>query len=105
MHPLNLAERGPTATRMSENHPPVIIRRVIERFPECTREVLRRFLTDDAFRALCEDYDLAAETLRRLETVERSRVESRIDEYRGVLDALEREIAIELSRVGEGRGR
>ena len=82
--------------------PRVLIDRVVERFPERCHEILHLVLADDAFRALCEDYELAAETLRRLETVDRSQVESRIVEYRDLLDALGSEIALELGRLDEG---
>jgi hypothetical protein len=78
---------------------PVVIQTVIQRFPGRPGEIVRYCLEDESFRALCEDYGLAAETLRRLETVERSQVESRIAEYRSLLDDLEREIARELTRL------
>jgi hypothetical protein len=75
---------------------PTLIQHVIDRFPGRPADVVRRFLESESFRALCEDYELATTTLRRLETVERLQVESRIVEYRNLIQDLEKEIAGEL---------
>jgi hypothetical protein len=79
---------------------PTTIQHVIDRFPGRPAEILSRFLESESFRALCEDYELAASTLQRLETVERAQVESRIAEYRSLIRDLETEIAGELGASG-----
>jgi hypothetical protein len=94
--------RTGAAAMVNEPRLPTTIQQVIDRFPGGRpTDVIRRFLESESFRALCEDYELATTTLQRLETVERTQVESRIAEYRSLIRDLEKEIAGELGIAGE----
>jgi hypothetical protein len=71
---------------------PILVRHVMDRFPADAELVLRCALESERFRSLCEDYALALEASRRLEAVDRQIVESRIADYRALMNDLEQEI-------------
>jgi len=82
---------------------PILVKHVMDRFPADAELVLRCALESERFRSLCEDYALALEASRRLESVDRQIVESRIADYRALMSDLEQEIrrTLEIRRRGQ----
>jgi hypothetical protein len=71
---------------------PILVKHVMDRFPADAELVLKCALESERFRSLCEDYALALEASRRLESLERPIVERRIADYRALMSDLEQEI-------------
>lgn len=65
---------------------------VLRLFPDATAVVRRLYLANDEFRGICEDYALACTSLERLKAVATPRPDE-IDDYRAVLEDLERELS------------
>lgn len=61
-------------------------------FPERGDAVSELAMLNETFRSLCEDYGLATETLRLLETRNRPEDVEKMREYRQLLHELEREL-------------
>ena len=71
---------------------------VLERFPSNQKQIVRLFETDDDFRELCLHFAECQTALSKLEgSVASNR--AHIDEYRTLIDELEREIRLEILRV------
>ena len=66
---------------------------VLHRFAADAEVVSRLILEDETFRALCEDYALTKNTLRRFEATNRAQDASKIADYFEVLLDLEHDIA------------
>jgi len=66
------------------------LRAVTERFPDAGKRVAELFETDESFRDLCEDYQVCAATVARLEPS--ASLEQVRKEYAGLLLRLEREL-------------
>lgn len=62
-------------------------------FPGRANDLARLAESNEAFRSLCEDYELAIGTLRQLEMQSRPRNAERIIEYRRLVVELERELS------------
>lgn len=77
---------------------PPEVKPVIDRFPTHADLILRLAARSEGFRAICEDYALAVETLHRFEALGRehagakAQVESKIADYRGIVLDLAQEI-------------
>ncbi|MEO3434320.1 hypothetical protein [Inquilinus sp. CAU 1745] len=78
---------------------PDAVRRAIERFPESAEAIANLAGESEAFRSICEDYDLGLATLRRFES-QLGDNRQRIAEYRTLLLELEREIERALATAG-----
>lgn len=78
---------------------PDAVRRVIERFPESAEAIADLAGDSEAFRSICEDYDLGLATLRQFEA-QFGDNRQRIAEYRTLLLDLEREIELALTKAG-----
>ncbi len=63
---------------------------VVERFPDQQASILRLARSDESFRALCEEYDLARKSYGRLQVSPDRAAE--VAEYRAVIAELEEEI-------------
>jgi hypothetical protein len=87
---------------------PIFIKDVVDRFPGDAVLIARYARGDSGFCSLCEDYALALEVVRRLETSERAMVERRIADYRALMRELEGDIQRMLldirMRRNSGRG-
>ena len=70
---------------------------VLDLFPEKSVAVRERFLRDEAFRGLCEDYALARDTLVRFEAMPDADHRPEVPDYRTVISELETEIATALA--------
>jgi hypothetical protein len=68
-----------------------MFQRVVERFPTCQQQIERLSREDADFREMCQDYDLAAQTLARWSR-SLPKTEARIQEYQLLLQELEAEI-------------
>lgn len=66
---------------------------VIERFPERMQIVRRLYLRDEKFRAICEDFALSIQALRRFEQRPDAQFRPEVEDYRTVLRELEKELA------------
>ena len=71
--------------------------RVLDLFPEKSVTVRERFLRDESFRELCEDYALARDTLVRFEAMPDADHRPEVPDYRTVISELETEIATALA--------
>lgn len=74
------------------------IARIRRLLPERAEEISRLALRNDAFRAICEDYGMALEALKRLEIRNHPLDLEKILEYRALIRDLERELREELAR-------
>lgn len=70
--------------------------RVRRLFPDWAEEVSRLALRSEEFRAICEDYGMALETLELLELRNLPQDVARMWEYRHLIRELERELKYEL---------
>jgi hypothetical protein len=68
-----------------------MLERVVNRFPACQQQIERLSREDADFREMCQDYDLAAQTLARWSR-SLPKTEARIQEYQLLLRELEAEI-------------
>jgi hypothetical protein len=66
---------------------------VVRLFPDRAAELARLAASCEAFRSLCEDYELAVNTLRKLEIQNRPQDAVRMMEYRQLIADLERELS------------
>ncbi len=88
---------------------PSEVKHVIQRFPAQADLIVRLAAQSESFRAICEDYALAIETLQRFETLGRAQlenkaqVERKIADYRGIVLDLAQEIERSLG-IGSERG-
>lgn len=73
------------------------LRRMHERFPLLREQATARFICDETFRDMCEDYNACGETLAHLES-SRAPSEGMHAEYTALLLRLEREL---LRHLGE----
>ena len=86
---------------------PPEVKRVIERFPTQADLILRLAAQSESFRAICEDYALAVESLQRFEALARAQVENKaqverkIADYRGIVLDLAQEIERSLAMGSE----
>ena len=71
--------------------------RVLDLFPEKSVAVRERFLRDESFRELCEDYALARDSLDRFEALPDADRRPEVPDYRTVISELEKEIAVMLA--------
>ena len=62
-------------------------------FPDRADELTRLIASCETFRSLCEDYELAVNTLRQLEIQNRPQDAERQIEYRQLIADLERELS------------
>jgi len=62
-------------------------------FPDRADELARLATSCETFRSLCEDYELAVNTLRQLEAQNRSQDAERTIEYRRLIAELEHELS------------
>jgi hypothetical protein len=62
-------------------------------FPDRADELARLVMSSEAFRSLCEDYELAVNTLQQLEIQGRPQDAERTFEYRRLTADLERELS------------
>lgn len=76
--------------------------RVVGRFPGQSAKMQRLYLHSPDFRALCDDFLLALDTLERFERESEARHHAEIVEYTHLIPELEIEIAIRLSRMDAG---
>ncbi|MDS9469813.1 hypothetical protein RGQ15_19835 [Paracoccus sp. MBLB3053] len=65
---------------------------VIERFPQLSTAVRQLFLRDSEFRAICEDFSLALESLHRFEARPDAPMRTEVDDYRNLVRELEEEL-------------
>ena len=72
------------------------VARVKRLFPDWAVEVSSLALRCPAFRTLCEDYGIAVETLGFLEGHNRPQDLERVQEYRSLIQDLEKELKYEL---------
>lgn len=70
--------------------------RVRKLFPDWAEEVSRLALKSEEFRAICEDYGMAMETLELLEVRNLPDDVEKMWEYRHLIRELERELKYEL---------
>lgn len=75
---------------LSDN--PTSLALIIRRFPDRANAVARLMAASEHFQSLCEDYELAVNTLRDLEERNRPQDAERIVEYRRLIADLEREV-------------
>jgi hypothetical protein len=75
------------------------MKRAIERFPEMAQLIGRLVAQSETFYSLCEDHQLAVETLEGLRTC-RPTNEKAISEYDTLVKELEADIATALQRMG-----
>ena len=86
---------------------PPEVRHVIDRFPAQADLIVRLAAQSETFRAICEDYALAVETLQRFEALGRAQlenkaqVEHKIADYRGIVLDLAQEIERSLAMGSE----
>ncbi|MGF1624269.1 MAG: hypothetical protein ACFCVH_05250 [Alphaproteobacteria bacterium] len=73
---------------------------VLERFPEHAALIRRLMVSNIGFRAICDDYAVAAAALRHWEAMSGELSEERQVEYRALVDGLEHEILDALGRHG-----
>lgn len=73
---------------------------VLRLFPDATAAVRRLYLANDEFRSICEDYALACTGFQRLSTTATPRPDE-IDDYRSVMDDLERELSFYVAGTGD----
>ncbi|MPY72867.1 MAG: hypothetical protein GEU87_01270 [Alphaproteobacteria bacterium] len=69
--------------------------------PDRAEEIARLAAISEPFRSLCEDYALAVNTLRRLESENRQQDVERMVEYRELIAELERELSESLGAVSK----
>ena len=69
--------------------------------PDRAEEIACLAANSEPFRSLCEDYALAVNTLRRLESENRQQDVERMVEYRELIGELERELSESLGAVSE----
>lgn len=74
------------------NDPPCLAL-VGQLFPGRANDLARLAASSEAFRSLCEDYELAIGTLRQLEIQNRPQDIDRMNEYRRLVVELERELS------------
>jgi hypothetical protein len=65
---------------------------VLERFPDSTAKIRRLFLADQSFRSACEDYLLAVESLKKMNSLPGPSKGMEIYDYTSLIEALECEI-------------
>lgn len=75
------------------------MKRAIDRFPEMAQLIGRLAEQSETFRSLCEDHQLAVETLERL-MAHCPTNEKTISEYHTLVKELEADIAMTLQRNG-----
>jgi hypothetical protein len=73
---------------------------VLGRFPQVTLLIRQRFMADQGFRGLCEDYALARETLARFRTMPNAEQRPEIAEYVAIIADLENEIIVVVRDAG-----
>lgn len=66
---------------------------IIKQFSDKNHTITRLMEEDPEFLALCEDYHLCVEALRYWEQSKEPEAETRVDEYRTLVQELEEEIA------------
>lgn len=70
---------------------------VVAHFPDQASVVRRLYLSDEHFRAVCEDYLLCINSLTKFETRPDARSRPEIEDYRQLLQELELEMATYLN--------
>jgi hypothetical protein len=78
---------------------------VIKRFPEHELAIERLVRTNESFHAMCEDYAVGVEALRRWERATDPKRAMRIAELRESLAELEAEGRLGIGRIGSPSGR
>jgi hypothetical protein len=68
-------------------------------FPDSAAKLALLVTTSEPFRTLCEDYELAVNTLRQMEVRNRPQDAGRMIEYRRLIADLERELSQYLDAV------
>jgi hypothetical protein len=76
------------------------LKRMCDRFPLLREQAAYRFVSDESFRDMCEDYDACAETLVRLESSDPP-PGGMLAEYTALLLRLERELLRHLAERQE----
>ena len=71
---------------------PTSLALIVRRFPDRASVVARLAATSEPFQSLCEDYELAVDTLRDLEERNRPADIERMVEYRRLIAELEHEL-------------
>lgn len=66
---------------------------ILERFPEMKLHIELLIEEDSDFLALCEDYNICIEALRYWEQSREPEAETRVNEYRTLVQELDEEIA------------
>jgi hypothetical protein len=66
---------------------------VAERFPDRGATVRRLYLSNEGFRAACEDFALSLASLRRFQARPDSAIRPEVDDYRTLLRELEDELS------------
>lgn len=83
-------------TRLKSERP--VLPRMLERFPSQVASIRQLWLRSRSFRELCEDFDLALDTLERFEREFAQGRQLEIAEYRGLVTELDAEIVAILNR-------
>ena len=65
---------------------------ILEQFPEKSHTISRLLEEDSEFLTMCEDYDVCVEALRYWEQSKEPEAETRVNEYRTLVQELEGEI-------------
>ena len=75
-------------------------RAILEQFPEKSHSITHLMDEDPEFLALCEDYDISVKALRHWEKSKEPEAETRVNEYRTLVQELEGEIVAALDSQG-----
>jgi hypothetical protein len=77
---------------------------VRKRFPNWGEEISRLALCNETFRDMCEEYGLAVEALVLLEQRNHPQDVDRLDEYRTLINQLEKDLKYELLAAHDPNG-